>query len=147
MIIHGSDLKSILQLTAGHWTLWYYLYEFFIKFRYLENEHKPIDWKTFDFDVFFFFLFCLQYAVLLFLLLVAQIVMGVLVFTNKREVERVADRTIQRLWRERQSHPKFWDTIQETVCNIFFIRINQSSNEIKKKNLFIYLFLIFKIFK
>lgn len=57
----------------------------------------------------------LQYAVLLFLLLVAQIVVGVLIFTNKREVQRVSERTLQNLWKEKQNHRAFWDTIQKGV--------------------------------
>ncbi|XP_055325080.1 23 kDa integral membrane protein-like isoform X3 [Sitodiplosis mosellana] len=55
----------------------------------------------------------LTYAVLLFLLLVAQIVVGVLVFTNKREVQRVSERILNNLWRDRQNHRAFWDTIQQ----------------------------------
>jgi len=55
----------------------------------------------------------LTYAVLLFLLLVAQIIIGVLVFTNKREVQRVSERMLNNLWRDRQNHRAFWDTIQQ----------------------------------
>jgi len=53
------------------------------------------------------------YAVLLFLLLVAQIVIGVLIFTNKREVQQLTERTLQNLWKERKNHVVFWDTIQK----------------------------------
>ncbi|XP_031620696.1 23 kDa integral membrane protein-like isoform X2 [Contarinia nasturtii] len=55
----------------------------------------------------------LTYAVLLFLLLVAQIVVGVLVFTNKREVQRLSERILNNLWRDRLNHRAFWDTIQQ----------------------------------
>lgn len=56
-----------------------------------------------------------QYSVLLFLLLVAQIVVGVLVFTNKHEVQRFVDRIVNQLWRDRQSNRKFWDVVQQLV--------------------------------
>lgn len=69
----------------------------------------------------------LQYAVLLFLLLVAQIVVGVLVFTNKREVQRVSERMLNNLWRDRQNHRGFWDTIQQGVSNIPFMTIRKQS--------------------
>lgn len=68
----------------------------------------------------------LQYAVLLFLLLVAQIVVGVLVFTNKREVQRVSERMLNNLWRDRQNHRAFWDTIQQGVSNIPFMTTQNS---------------------
>lgn len=69
----------------------------------------------------------LQYAVLLFLLLVAQIVVGVLVFTNKREVQRVSERMLNNLWRDRQNHRGVWDTIQQGVSNIPFMTIRKQS--------------------
>lgn len=66
-----------------------------------------------------------QYAVLLFLLLVAQIIIGVLIFTNKREVERVSERILRNLWTKKESHRAFWDTMQQGV-NFRFLFILQS---------------------
>lgn len=53
---------------------------------------------------------------LLFLLLVAQIVIGVLVFTNKREVERMCENLLNKFWRDRQNQRHIWDVTQQTVC-------------------------------
>lgn len=65
----------------------------------------------------------LQYAVLLFLLLVAQIVVGVLIFTNKREFQQLYTRALHRLWNKR-TEPRvmeFWDGLQSTVrFDIFY---------------------------
>lgn len=52
-------------------------------------------------------------------MLVAQIVVGVLVFTNKREVQRLSENILNNLWRDRQNHRAFWDTIQQAVSETF----------------------------
>lgn len=84
----------------------------------IEKLFFPLNWRITrkSFLLFIFFSFA-QYAVLLFLLLVTQIVIGVLVFTNKREVQRVSDRILNNLWRDRQNHRAFWDTIQSGVSS------------------------------
>lgn len=61
------------------------------------------------------FLLYFQYSVLLFLLLIAQIVVGVLVFTNKHEVQRFVERIVNQLWRDRQNNQRFWDVVQQLV--------------------------------
>lgn len=61
------------------------------------------------------FLVYFQYSVLLFLLLIAQIVVGVLVFTNKHEVQRFVERIVNQLWRDRQNNQRFWDVVQQLV--------------------------------
>lgn len=69
--------------------------------------------------VYFFFLQCsfFQYAVLLFLLLIAQIVVGVLMFTNKHDLQQIAGRELNKLWHKRHQPRiyQFWDGLQTTV--------------------------------
>jgi len=55
------------------------------------------------------------YAGFLFVLLVVQIVIGVLVFTNVAEVQRAAERFLRNLWKNRSEHKIFWDNIQRSL--------------------------------
>lgn len=72
-------------------------------------------------------LFYFQYSVLLFLLLVSQIILGVLVLTNKHQLEQAFEKLINNFWKERDSHQNFWDTLQKSVSSRVFTKWGQKT--------------------
>jgi len=55
------------------------------------------------------------YASFLFFILVIQVIIGVLVFVNVSDIQRVTDRILKRLWKDRFDHRVFWDTLQTSL--------------------------------
>jgi len=55
------------------------------------------------------------YAAILFIILVCEVILGVLIFVNVKDVQRHTESLLQRLWSTRVNHRALWDGIQSSL--------------------------------
>lgn len=95
----------------------------YLKLRELVQLYKYLTRFRFIIVCYLNISFYFQYSVLLFLLLVSQIILGVLVLTNKHQLEQAFEKLINNFWKEKDTHQNFWDTLQRSVSSLSLLDV------------------------